>query len=107
MTQTWMTSALKAAPRGQGLRASCWPSWSRSMAPQLNRAHQVDFRLLRGELEYEIWSAEQLQEWRWNPLLYTELAGKQCLLADGARLRAGCPSDCTRSAHACPSCRGC
>jgi uncharacterized protein (DUF885 family) len=42
---------------------------------QLNRAHQVDFRLLRGELEYEIWSAEQLQEWRWNPLLYTELAG--------------------------------
>ncbi|MDB6108191.1 MAG: hypothetical protein JWO52_8190, partial [Gammaproteobacteria bacterium] len=42
---------------------------------QLNRAHQVDIRLLRSELDYEIWNAEQLQEWRWNPLLYTELAG--------------------------------
>ncbi len=47
---------------------------------QLNRAHQVDFRLLKGELEYEIWNAEQLQEWRWNPLLYTELAGNSVYL---------------------------
>src|ERR1700737_328977 len=47
---------------------------------QLNRAHQVDFRLLRSELDYEIWNAEQLQEWRWNPLLYTELAGNSVYL---------------------------
>lgn len=47
---------------------------------QLNRAHQVDFRLLRSELEYAIWSDEQLQEWRWNPLLYTELAGNSVYL---------------------------
>src|SRR5258707_2444457 len=38
---------------------------------KLSRAHQVDFRLLKSELEYAIWNAEQLQEWRWNPLLYT------------------------------------
>ena len=43
--------------------------------PQLSRAHQVDARLLKSELDYEIWSVEQLQEWRWNPLIYTELAG--------------------------------
>jgi uncharacterized protein (DUF885 family) len=42
---------------------------------QLTRAHQVDSRLLKNELEYEIWAVEQLKEWRWNPLLYTELAG--------------------------------
>jgi uncharacterized protein (DUF885 family) len=47
---------------------------------QLNRAHQVDFHLLKSELDYEIWSAEQLQEWRWNPLLYTELAGNSVYL---------------------------
>jgi uncharacterized protein (DUF885 family) len=49
-------------------------------AAQLNRAHQVDYRLLKSELEYAIWNAEQLQEWRWNPLLYTELAGNSVYL---------------------------
>jgi uncharacterized protein (DUF885 family) len=49
-------------------------------AAQLNRAHQVDYRRLLGELDYEIWNAEQLQEWSWNPLLYTELAGNSVYL---------------------------
>ena len=44
-------------------------------ARQLSRANQVDARLLENELEYQIWRVEQLAEWRWNPLLYTELAG--------------------------------
>jgi uncharacterized protein (DUF885 family) len=42
---------------------------------QMTRANQVDARLLRAELEAEIWKVEQLKEWRWNPLIYTELAG--------------------------------
>src|SRR5689334_4618877 len=42
---------------------------------QLSRAHQVDLRLLKNELEYQIWRTEQLQEWRWNPLLYTDMTG--------------------------------
>jgi hypothetical protein len=42
---------------------------------QMSRPHQVDARLLRNQLEYLIWSTEQLQEWRWNPLIYTDLAG--------------------------------
>ena len=49
-------------------------------AAQLSRAHQVDARLLKSELDYEIWSVEQLQEWRWNPLIYTELAGNSVYL---------------------------
>jgi len=44
-------------------------------AGQLSRANQVDARLLENELEYQIWRVEHLAEWRWNPLLYTELAG--------------------------------
>jgi uncharacterized protein (DUF885 family) len=44
-------------------------------ARQLSRANQVDARLLENELEYQIWRVERLAEWRWNPLLYTELAG--------------------------------
>jgi len=42
---------------------------------QMSRAHQVDTRLLKNALESQIWSIEQLEEWRWNPLLYTDLAG--------------------------------
>ena len=44
-------------------------------ARQLARANQVDVRLLENELEYQIWRVEQLAEWRWNPLIYTELTG--------------------------------
>jgi uncharacterized protein (DUF885 family) len=41
----------------------------------LARANQVDARLLRHELEYQRWRIATLEEWRWNPLLYTSLAG--------------------------------
>jgi uncharacterized protein (DUF885 family) len=44
-------------------------------ALRLSRAHQVDAQLLRHQLEYDLWRLEQLQEWRWDPLVYTELAG--------------------------------
>ncbi len=47
---------------------------------KLNRARQVDARLLRSELEFEIWNVEELKEWRWNPLLYTDLAGNSVYL---------------------------
>jgi uncharacterized protein (DUF885 family) len=47
---------------------------------QMSRPHQVDARLLRNQLEYVIWSAEQLKEWRWNPLIYTDLAGNSIYL---------------------------
>lgn len=41
---------------------------------QLSRANQIDIRLLSNALQAQIWRIEQLQEWRWNPLLYTRLA---------------------------------
>jgi uncharacterized protein (DUF885 family) len=47
---------------------------------QLSRANQVDARLLTSELQYQVWRVEQLEEWRWNPLVYTELAGNSVYL---------------------------
>jgi uncharacterized protein (DUF885 family) len=44
-------------------------------AAQLSRAHQVDARLLEGQLEYDIWRLTELEDWKWDPILYTGLAG--------------------------------
>jgi len=41
----------------------------------LSRPNQVDAILLRQELEYERWRIQTLEDWRWNPLIYTRLAG--------------------------------
>jgi uncharacterized protein (DUF885 family) len=44
-------------------------------ASRLSRSNQVDLLLLRHALEYERWSIRTLAQWRWNPLIYTSLAG--------------------------------
>lgn len=44
-------------------------------ARQLSRPHQVDHALLEHELRAQLWQIETSQEWAWNPLIYTELAG--------------------------------
>ncbi len=42
---------------------------------KLSRANQVDYALLNHRLRKQIWEEETLQEWAWNPLVYTELSG--------------------------------
>jgi uncharacterized protein (DUF885 family) len=42
---------------------------------QLSRANQVDALLLQHELQADRWRIETLQNWRWNPLVYTRIAG--------------------------------
>ncbi len=42
---------------------------------QLSRANQVDYLLLQNRLEEDLWRLETLQEWAWNPTLYTGLTG--------------------------------
>ncbi|MGE5194190.1 MAG: DUF885 domain-containing protein, partial [Deltaproteobacteria bacterium] len=44
-------------------------------ASRLSRALQVDYALLEHSLRGDLWRLERLQEWAWNPLVYTELAG--------------------------------
>ena len=48
----------------------------RSIDPaRLSRANQVDYALLEHQLKGTLWRLEELQEWAWNPLVYTELSG--------------------------------
>ena len=42
---------------------------------QMSRANQIDAALLENQLRYDLWQVQQLEEWRWNPLIYTSLAG--------------------------------
>lgn len=42
---------------------------------QLSRPNQVDYALLKHELEANLWSLDVLQDWAWDPLLYTRLSG--------------------------------
>jgi uncharacterized protein (DUF885 family) len=42
---------------------------------KLSRANQVDALLLLHELQFDRWRLQTLQDWRWNPLLYTRTAG--------------------------------
>ncbi|HEY2345057.1 MAG TPA: DUF885 domain-containing protein [Xanthomonadaceae bacterium] len=41
----------------------------------LSRDNQVDAALLRNQLRYDIWTAEQLQSWAWDATVYTGLEG--------------------------------
>ncbi len=42
---------------------------------KLSRANQVDALLLLHDLQYDRWKLHTLQDWRWNPLIYTRTAG--------------------------------
>src|SRR5262245_35143010 len=42
---------------------------------RLSRARQVDAQLLASQLEYDLFTIEELQSWAWNPLIYTNIAG--------------------------------
>jgi len=42
---------------------------------ELSRANQVDYALLEHHLRASLWHQNVLQEWAWNPLVYTGLAG--------------------------------
>jgi uncharacterized protein (DUF885 family) len=43
---------------------------------RLSRANQVDAAMLDNQLRYNLWSEQKLQDNRWNPLVYTQLAGQ-------------------------------
>lgn len=42
---------------------------------QLSRENQVDYQLVEHSLKSDLWSIDTLQEWAWNPIAYTQLAG--------------------------------
>ena len=42
---------------------------------KLSRENQVDTAILRNQVRYDIWTAETLQSWAWDPQVYSQLAG--------------------------------
>lgn len=42
---------------------------------ELSRANKIDAEMLRAEIDSNIWELETLQDWAWDPLIYTNLAG--------------------------------
>ncbi len=42
---------------------------------ELSRANQIDADILLNQLQSNLWSMDELQEWTWNPLSYINLAG--------------------------------
>ncbi|MFD0740466.1 DUF885 domain-containing protein [Lysobacter koreensis] len=44
-------------------------------ASTLSRENQVDAAILRNQVKYDLWGAQTLQSWAWDPQLYSQLAG--------------------------------
>ena len=41
----------------------------------MTRANQIDAEILLNQLESDLWSDDELQEWAWNPLYYINISG--------------------------------
>jgi len=41
----------------------------------MTRANQIDAEILLNQLESDLWSGDELQEWAWNPLYYINISG--------------------------------
>ena len=47
---------------------------------RLSRANQVDEAMLRNQLRADLWEAKTYRAWKWNPLVYSQLAGNSLYL---------------------------
>src|SRR5262249_42475156 len=67
------------SPAGWQAHVAFAESYLAALAPidrgKLSRANQVDALLLEHELQYERWRLTTLEDWRWNPLVYTRTSG--------------------------------
>ena len=68
---------LSAAGRQKGLEASkkILAELDALDVAALSRENQVDAAILRNQLQYDIWTADTLQSWAWDPQVYSGLAG--------------------------------
>ena len=63
---------------GRSIERSEWTSALASLAKidpaTLSRDDQVDYAMLKNDLEYRVWALNELQEWAWNPQYYNDIA---------------------------------
>ena len=64
--------------RGRADRAATWGAIDAALSlinpASLSRDNQVDYAMLRNELQYRVWANDKLQEWAWNPQIYNDIA---------------------------------
>ena len=64
---------------GRGARVAEWSAilfeLDRINPALLSRQNQVDYMVLKNELQYRVFANNQLQEWAWNPQIYNDAAG--------------------------------
>jgi len=42
---------------------------------EMSRANQIDAEILLNQLDSDLWSFDELQDWAWNPLYYINISG--------------------------------
>lgn len=66
------------SPQARAGRMAEWQAILAGLAEiapaRLSRDHQVDYMMLRNELQYRIFANDVLQEWAWNPQYYNDVA---------------------------------
>ena len=64
--------------QGRGDRFGAWSTISHKLnrinPVTLSRDNQVDYALLKNELQYRMWANDTLLEWAWNPQIYNDIA---------------------------------
>ncbi len=64
---------------GRAARVTEWRAILAEMArinpALLSRENQVDYAILKNELQYRLFANDGLQEWAWNPQVYNDIAG--------------------------------
>jgi uncharacterized protein (DUF885 family) len=64
---------------GRGARVAEWSAilfgLARINPALLSRQNQVDYAILKNELQYRVFANDVLQEWAWNPQIYNDAAG--------------------------------
>ncbi|MEZ5943448.1 MAG: DUF885 domain-containing protein [Planctomycetaceae bacterium] len=68
------------SPAARAKQREFYQRWQKQLAgvsrSDLSRQNQIDYSLLKRKLEHDQWNVDRLQEWAWNPIAYTQLAGQ-------------------------------
>ena len=65
----------RARKRSEGLYKEYEAALAAIDRDALSRPNQIDAALLDHEIQHRLWSLRALQEWAWNPRVYSDLAG--------------------------------
>lgn len=68
-------ASLRGREAQQALARRTLAELERTPRAGLSKANQIDAALLENQLRYETWAHSTLQDWKWDPLTWQDLAG--------------------------------